>query len=131
LLGADWRFGLACKHLVYAFLFFWLVDRAAEGFGGVGGWLLQARPMIYLGGISYGIYLYHEFVPALAGVIEQQLHLPLHFPEQRGAMRLLCVLAGTLPLAALSWHAFEKPLNRLKSHFPYLRKERRSPETAA
>lgn len=119
----DWRYNAACKQLATALLGVWLVDRAAEGFGGAGGWLLGSRPMVYLGSISYGIYLYHAFVPALVDLLESQFDLSLPFPADGGGKRFLAVTALTLPIAALSWHFFEKPLNQLKSRFPYLRRE--------
>jgi peptidoglycan/LPS O-acetylase OafA/YrhL len=51
---------------------FWLVDRAAIGFGGVPGALLQSKPLQYCGKISYGLYIYHLFmtrIPLLNGGI--------------------------------------------------------------
>jgi len=78
---------------------------------------------VYLGSISYGIYLYHAFVPALVDLLESQFALSLPFPADGGGKRYLAVTAMTLPIAALSWHFFEKPLNQLKSRFPYLRRE--------
>ncbi len=122
LLRLDWRYAVACKHLGYALVACWLVDRAAEGFGGVGRWILQTRPIVYIGGISYGIYVYHEFVPTLLGVCETRLGLSLHFPPEGGPLCLLYVTAVTLLIASLSWHLFEKPLNNLKDRFPYVRK---------
>jgi peptidoglycan/LPS O-acetylase OafA/YrhL len=120
--GRHFRF--AGKDLAYAMIFLWLVDRAGEGFGGIARHLLEARPVVYLGGISYGIYLYHEFVPALARLAEVSLGVQSLFPREMGMARLLAVTAVTIPLAALSWHLFEKPINALKSRFPYVPRER-------
>lgn len=125
-LQLDWRCNAACKHLAIALLGIWVVDRAAEGFGGAGRWLLESRPMVYLGSISYGIYLYHEFVPAWVGLLERQFALSLPFPTDGGGKRFLAVTATSVLISAVSWHFFEKPLNDLKSRFPYLRKETRS-----
>jgi peptidoglycan/LPS O-acetylase OafA/YrhL len=36
-----------------------LIYRAAEGFTGIPGILLTRRPLLYIGKISYGIYIYH------------------------------------------------------------------------
>jgi peptidoglycan/LPS O-acetylase OafA/YrhL len=61
------------------------------------------RPVNYLGETSYGIYLWHlfaiEFVIRRWGWVE--------------VPALLAVLAATIAMAALSWHAFEKPFMRL------------------
>jgi peptidoglycan/LPS O-acetylase OafA/YrhL len=126
-LNLSWLGRFAGKDLAYALVFLWLVDRAAEGFGGAARHLLEARPVVYLGRISYGIYLYHEFVPALVRLLEQGLGVGLYFPAEMGVPRLVAVAAATVPLAALSWHLFEKPLNGLKSKVPYVRKEGRPP----
>lgn len=61
-----------------------------------GGWL--TKPFRYLGEISYGIYLWH--LPVLISLIA---HTPW-----RGASLLRATLIGTIVLAALSWHGFEK-----------------------
>ena len=43
----------------------WVVLRASTGFRGPIGKLLEIKPLIYLGTISYGIYVYHNFIPSL------------------------------------------------------------------
>src|SRR5262249_46626389 len=86
----------------------WLVLAVARGYGSR---LLSVRPLVSLGTISYGVYVWHVLVqPAAAG---------LHWLPEPGWLKLLFVLAVTIPFAALSWHAFERPLNDLKRHFPY------------
>lgn len=111
-------FRIVAKDLAYALLSVWLVDRARAGMGGRAGRLLTWRPLVYLGTISYGVYLLHDFVrPAL-----RALGLGAWLPTEGGWLQLLCVTGLTLPTAALSWHLFEKPLNDLKRHFPYVRK---------
>ncbi len=84
-----------------------LVVRGAEGFGGVAGQLLSCRPLRYLGRISYGIYLWHQIV------IELLLYVMV--PNAAAAF------AGSVAVAALSWHLIEAPLNGLKRYFPYTR----------
>ena len=61
-----------------------------------GGWL--TKPFRYLGEISYGIYLWH--LPVLMALL---VHTPW-----RGYSLLRATLIGTIILAALSWHGFEK-----------------------
>lgn len=60
------------------------------------------RPMLYLGKISYGIYLWHLLV-----LLPLQQHFQLH-----GAALMLAVLTGTIALATLSWAWLENPINQ-------------------
>jgi peptidoglycan/LPS O-acetylase OafA/YrhL len=127
LLKFGWPFRVACKDLAFALLFTWLVDRAHAGFGGPARWVLQWPPLVYAGSISYGIYLYHEFLPPLLHRLDAWLPAWLHFPAQPGPAKFLYVAATTIPVAALSWHLFEKPLNNRKRHFPYVPRPTASP----
>jgi len=63
------------------------------------------RPLRYLGEISYGIYLWH--LPVLLTMVA--------VPWLTQERLLWRVLAGTLAIAAFSWHFFEKPFIR-RSH---------------
>jgi peptidoglycan/LPS O-acetylase OafA/YrhL len=92
-----------------------LISRAAEGFTGIPGVLLTRRPLLYIGKISYGIYIYHVPVAYLMNLKGsnwlKQVPLPIPYP--------LVLLIATVTLAAISWHFFESPINRLKRLFPY------------
>jgi peptidoglycan/LPS O-acetylase OafA/YrhL len=105
----------------YALLFGWLVGRAAEGFGGWAKVLLEFRPLVYLGTISYGVYVYHNFVPVAGAVVRERLGIEPGMPDGNGLGLFVYVSALTIGVAALSWHVFEKPVNRLKDYFPYLK----------
>jgi peptidoglycan/LPS O-acetylase OafA/YrhL len=61
-----------------------------------GGWLL--RPFVYLGEISYGIYLWH--MPVLMTMIAKT--------PWTGWRLYAATLGATLMLAVLSWHGFSK-----------------------
>ncbi len=65
---------------------------------------LELRPVVWLGAISYGVYLWHwPFV------------VWLRVPEARGAdlvMRGLAVVVLTLAVSAASYHAIERPIRR-------------------
>jgi peptidoglycan/LPS O-acetylase OafA/YrhL len=99
-----------------AMVFVWLVDRAAIGFTGPAGMLLEFGPLVYLGRISYGVYVFHNFMPNSLTTACTWLSWP--DPEQ--PLRFFVLVAVTVCLAALSWHFFEKPLNDLKRRFPYV-----------
>ena len=69
---------------------------------------LASRPMVYIGKISYGLYL---------------LHLPVYYmveklmPDVGLPVRLGVKLAVSLVLASASFHFLEKPILRLKERF--------------
>jgi peptidoglycan/LPS O-acetylase OafA/YrhL len=70
--------------------------------------VLSTRPLPWLGRISYGIYLWHEFVRMVA----TNGHSPSK-PEL-----LLTVSAGAVALAAGSFYLWERPFLRLQARFP-------------
>jgi len=95
-----------------------LVAGAATGFGGPLGRVLVWRPLIYLGTISYGIYVYHYFAPAALHWLGNRV--PSVALQSKTAV-LAAYTVFTLTLSVASWHLFEAPLNRLKSRLPYPR----------
>jgi peptidoglycan/LPS O-acetylase OafA/YrhL len=100
----------------------WLVHRAARGTKGLLGGALRMRLLIYLGTISYGIYLIHYFVMATVGRIEYQFHTRLPVPHHPGLAQFVFVSLVSIGAAGLSWTFFEGPLNSLKKYFPYVRR---------
>jgi peptidoglycan/LPS O-acetylase OafA/YrhL len=90
--------------------FAWLVLAAARGFGGWLGRLLVARPLVWVGKVSYGVYVFHAFALGLDRLGLASLH-PL--------LRVPVYLAFTLVVSALSWSLFEARINAFKDRFPY------------
>ncbi|NRP73285.1 O-acetyltransferase OatA [Ensifer psoraleae] len=95
-----------------------LVGNCSRGLDGHLGKLAELPPLTALGRISYGVYLFHAIVLAL--VVKAQPWIPVNVSEQ-GVGRFVVAGAATLLIASVSWIAFEKPLNALKRHFPYVR----------
>ena len=102
--------------LITATLFAWMVHKASVGFGGLVGYVLEAKPLLYCGKISYGIYVYHNFMPVTVREFCHRFHLA--FPQQP-ASRFALFGAVTILVATLSWWCFEKPINNLKKRFRY------------
>lgn len=100
-------------------LFIWIIHRASIGFVNPVGWILGLLPLVYLGRISYGVYVLHFNVP---GLLRDRLFpkLGLNFPNESFSKFALCASISIL-LATLSWYFLEKPLLSLKKSFPYLR----------
>jgi peptidoglycan/LPS O-acetylase OafA/YrhL len=80
----------------------WLLVTALNGITSRYGWFLSWAPMVYLGKISYGIYVYHIFIIVLVS--------PLLAPY--GLSQAFCILllfSVTVLISSLSWHFFERP----------------------
>lgn len=73
---------------------------------------LGRRPMIQVGRVSYGIYLFHPLCLLVAGQI---LPAPLGLPGLVTRVLLVSVLAFTV--ASISFYAYEQPILRLKRRF--------------
>ncbi|HUR20469.1 MAG TPA: acyltransferase [Vicinamibacterales bacterium] len=97
-----------------AAVFGWVILRAADGFKGPVGALLRSPPMVFVGRISYGIYVYHLFVPRTLVYFLYETAARRYSYGWRGAV---AATVGTLALASLSWFLMEKPINRLKDRF--------------
>jgi peptidoglycan/LPS O-acetylase OafA/YrhL len=118
------------KVLAFSLVSLWLVARAVRGFRGPVGQFLACRPLVYLGTISYGLYLIHVFVPPLLTLVVESLGGTFVFKELSPVLRFGVMFGATLPLAMVSWHFLEKPLNDLKRWFPYVPREMPRPDTA-
>ncbi|GAX42591.1 acyltransferase [Tolypothrix sp. NIES-4075] len=96
--------------------FVWLIEHAARGFSGWIGVILELPALVYLGKISYGIYVYHLLVAyALNKILT---YFGFTYPAW-GWNKFVLSTVATLIVAVLSWHFFEKPINALKRNFEY------------
>jgi len=117
LLGVSLVFGLTMPQAMtlWAVSFAAFVSKAAEGFAGPVGYLLNLQPARYIGRISYGIYLYHLPVLVLSRLTAEKAGRQLNVGFK------LFAIAGVISVlvAAVSWHFLEGPINSLKRFFPY------------
>jgi peptidoglycan/LPS O-acetylase OafA/YrhL len=93
-----------------------LVAGANSGFNGVASMILTYKPIVFLGKISYGIYLYHFFV---AWVLMQAWFLAFASQISKGPFLFFLASSATVLAASLSWFWIEAPLSNLKKFFPY------------
>jgi peptidoglycan/LPS O-acetylase OafA/YrhL len=100
-----------------------IVGLCSTGIKGFAGRLLELRPVLALGRVSYGVYVYHGVVLAL--VVGMQPWIPVNVSEQ-GLGRFLIAGSATLLLASLSWVVLERPINALKRYFPYVASKSRT-----
>jgi peptidoglycan/LPS O-acetylase OafA/YrhL len=97
---------LGCMFLIYM---------GARGVAGPARHFFSNSFVIYLGKISYGLYLYHLFVPDLVHYGFRTFQLPF-LPEM---MMWVIYSAVTLGICSASWYWIEKPINGLKDRFSY------------
>lgn len=81
--------------------------------------VLRTRPLVYLGRISYGLYLYHFVVIRIAFEVVQALGYGPRVPWVKAP-----AVALSFVLAALSWKYIERPILDRKDGYRY----RPSPE---
>src|SRR5438093_2552884 len=97
-----WRAGLVAFDLVLAVLFAQLIGTVArQSSRGLAGAVLECRPLVYLGKISYGIYIYHVFTPLGMVLLARWIGWDIG----RGNRAVLGVTAAvaTVAIASLSW----------------------------
>lgn len=99
-----------------------LIGVAVTGSGSAWFAPLRWGPLIYLGKISYGLYLYH-YVILMVSAGQLRLWAPWAMPSGRLLVTVqLCLLA-----ASLSWLLIEQPILRLKKRFEYDSRRRTEP----
>lgn len=73
----------------------------------------RMKPLIYLGKISYGLYVLHlPIVDLIRFIVKDCLHLPHH-----AVISFVLGLPITIPLAMLSYRYYEKPFLQFKERF--------------
>ena len=77
--------------------------------------MLTLKPVLLLGKISYGIYVYHMFIPSLLVFLQRKFHFDL----SGSGFYLLLDFVITFGLSYISYFIFELPINNLKKKFPY------------
>jgi peptidoglycan/LPS O-acetylase OafA/YrhL len=130
---------LLLNHLDFALTLYFLKDSLISlvlaaiivgsviGMPGLWGRILEWGPIVYVGKISYGVYLYHNFVSHLSGKVLGRFG----FESELGPLNFILMSAGTILVASASWYLIEKPVNSLKRYFPYTRTKATAPEASA
>jgi peptidoglycan/LPS O-acetylase OafA/YrhL len=74
---------------------------------------LRDRRLVYMGTISYGLYLYHQVV---FSVWE---NFAVQYGWRGGLLTDVAKFSACVALASLSWHLLERPILALKDRFTY------------
>ncbi|MFN5854973.1 MAG: acyltransferase family protein [Pseudanabaenaceae cyanobacterium] len=101
--------------------FTWLIGGASQGFTGWVGKVLENQLIVYLGKISYGLYVIHNITPFFYNGIVKRLSIS-HELAYNQTIRFIMLSIMTVIIASISWFIYEKPLNDLKKYFPYFKK---------
>ncbi len=104
---------------------FFLIGNAVVGYKGAMGWLLESPVASYLGKISYGMYLYHNFVynHYHSGPTHPTVRLMNKIYQYVPALshsllfEFILLFSLTVMVASVSWFVIEKPINALKDRY--------------
>jgi peptidoglycan/LPS O-acetylase OafA/YrhL len=84
----------------------WVLAASISGMNERYARILSWAPLVYLGKISYGVYVYHVFIIILVS----PLLVPYGMSEDHNALGRIAVLLGlTVVMSSLSWHWLEQP----------------------
>jgi peptidoglycan/LPS O-acetylase OafA/YrhL len=90
------------------------------------GFVWNNRFLIFMGKISYGIYLYHNIIPHFTSKALDKLGISVGtvLPYKLGYLLMIGVnFVILITISWLSWIIIEKPILALKKHFEYAAKE--------
>ncbi len=103
----------------FAILSAFIILRASNnGFKGGLKWILENKFIVYSGRISYGLYVFHLFMPALFYYIAPKIGLAI----SNKYTFFVALYLLTFVVAHLVWISIERPINQIKSKVPYFKK---------
>ncbi|MBL0359217.1 MAG: acyltransferase [Chitinophagaceae bacterium] len=132
ILTRSYYFSFVFNRLLFALISVKVLEGAVAGYKSYLGRFLQNNVVLYLGRISYGIYLYHLLVPVVFWKLYDMAYAyiktshPSFYASHLKAISNVenfLVLQGVgfviyallvVGIASLSWKFVEKPLNKLK-----------------
>ncbi len=102
--------------LFFAITAAFIILRASQnGFRFIPKYILENKFIVYSGRISYGIYVYHLFMPQLFIFLNRYVQIT---STSKYTWFILYFLL-TFLVAHISWKIIEKPINKLNKYFPY------------
>lgn len=110
----DEFFKIIIMQILWVGMFVSLIARATLNHQDYLGRLLSLSWVRYIGRISYGIYLFHLFIPSLFYYLA-----PDSIFIQNKYVGFLGFFGVSIGLATLSWFLIEKPIQSIKNRFSY------------
>jgi peptidoglycan/LPS O-acetylase OafA/YrhL len=108
---------LTGNNFLFSFFAFFVVLRASEmKFSSLTKFLLENRLAVHIGIISYGIYLYHFFMPDFYNILIEWF--PQTF-QLESSFRTIFLFISAIAFAELSWIVVERPLMKFKDRYKY------------
>lgn len=110
-------FLFAIRRLLMIIVFTWVIYNASVGVRAPAvSNILSSSIAIGLGKISYGIYVWHSFVPVARAYVFEVFGITSKL-WTIGVLAVIFHTILTVFIAALSWHFFEAPINKLKERW--------------
>jgi peptidoglycan/LPS O-acetylase OafA/YrhL len=108
-------------NVFYAGMAALIINYAAQNkFTGPVKYVLENKFIVYSGKISYALYIFHLFVPEL---FWSWLSPKIGLSITSKYTAFFAFYLVTFVMAHISWILFENPINNLKRHFPYFKRE--------
>ncbi len=96
-----------------------IIRASVGGFSGFAKSLLENKFICYSGRISYGMYIFHLFIPGFVlWIFPDVLTLNQHFAISKYVLFVIYYFI-TFSFAHLSFKYIETPINKIKNKFPY------------
>jgi peptidoglycan/LPS O-acetylase OafA/YrhL len=114
-------FYVSLNRFIFSLICFYIIGFASLNmYKGYLKIIIENKLIIYLGKISYGIYIFHNLVPNLLNLIFTKLNI---IPFTKHGYYLIIwffiYLTTTLIISIISWNIIEYPINKLKKYFEY------------
>jgi peptidoglycan/LPS O-acetylase OafA/YrhL len=109
-------FMLYAEGLYYAIIFTlggYFILKFGNGFYGGLSLLINNRLLMYIGQISYSLYIFHQLLVKSSIHFGTEKYIPFD-----GYYKTL-YLFGLIVISTLSWYLFESPINNAKKYFSY------------
>jgi peptidoglycan/LPS O-acetylase OafA/YrhL len=117
--GITW-YNETLDNLFFAVMSGIIINYAAQNkYEGISKKILENKFVVYSGKISYGLYVFHLFIPAF---FWEWLSPKIGLQITNKYTAFIVFYFVTFAMAHISWKLMENPINNLKKNFPYLKR---------